>query len=73
MTFGYSRDDIGKFLPTYLEKGILPYDPFQVGRLDVRAVRTLPSCIAMPAVAKPLHLTPPQSLPQSCQTLVRSK
>lgn len=30
MTFGYSRDDIGKFLPTYLEKGILPYDPFQV-------------------------------------------
>ena len=30
MTFGYSRDDIGKFLPIYLEKGILKNDPFQV-------------------------------------------
>jgi pyruvate,orthophosphate dikinase len=30
MTFGYSRDDAGKFLPTYLDKGILEYDPFQV-------------------------------------------
>ncbi|CAL52555.1 Pyruvate, phosphate dikinase [Ostreococcus tauri] len=30
MTFGYSRDDVGKFLPTYLEKGILKHDPFQV-------------------------------------------
>jgi len=30
MTFGYSRDDISKFLPMYLEKGILQYDPFQV-------------------------------------------
>ena len=30
MTFGYSRDDISKFLPVYLEKGILQYDPFQV-------------------------------------------
>jgi len=29
MTFGYSRDDIGSFLPEYLEKGILPVDPFQ--------------------------------------------
>ncbi len=39
MTYGYSRDDIGKFLPIYLEKGILANDPFQtidqegVGRL----------------------------------------
>ena len=24
MTFGYSRDDIGKFLPYYLEKKLLP-------------------------------------------------
>lgn len=39
MTFGYSRDDIGKFLPTYLEKGILPYDPFQV--LDQEGVGEL--------------------------------
>ena len=30
MTFGYSRDDIGKFLPVYLEKNILKNDPFQV-------------------------------------------
>merc|ERR1719491_2171723 len=28
MTFGYSRDDVGTFLPTYLEKGILEDDPF---------------------------------------------
>jgi hypothetical protein len=30
MTFGYSRDDVGKFLPAYIEKGILAHDPFQV-------------------------------------------
>lgn len=30
MTFGYSRDDAGKFLPIYIEKGILKVDPFQV-------------------------------------------
>ncbi|MDT8392202.1 MAG: pyruvate, phosphate dikinase [Bacteroidales bacterium] len=30
MTFGYSRDDAGKFLPVYLQKGILKHDPFQV-------------------------------------------
>ena len=30
MTFGYSRDDAGKFLPVYLKKGILENDPFQV-------------------------------------------
>ncbi|HCX72437.1 MAG TPA: pyruvate, phosphate dikinase, partial [Candidatus Cloacimonas sp.] len=30
MTFGYSRDDVGKFLPIYLEKGLLKVDPFQV-------------------------------------------
>jgi pyruvate,orthophosphate dikinase len=29
MTFGYSRDDAGKFLPVYLEKNILKVDPFQ--------------------------------------------
>ncbi len=28
MTFGFSRDDIGSFLPYYLEAGILPFDPF---------------------------------------------
>jgi pyruvate,orthophosphate dikinase len=30
MTFGYSRDDIGKFLPFYLDKKLLPADPFAV-------------------------------------------
>ena len=29
MGFGFSRDDIGGFLPDYLTKGILKYDPFQ--------------------------------------------
>jgi pyruvate,orthophosphate dikinase len=29
MTFGYSRDDAGSFLPQYVEKGVLPEDPFQ--------------------------------------------
>jgi pyruvate,orthophosphate dikinase len=29
MTFGFSRDDIGSFLPAYLEKGMLEKDPFQ--------------------------------------------
>ena len=29
-TFGYSRDDAGKFIPSYIEKGILQEDPFQV-------------------------------------------
>ena len=28
-TFGFSRDDIGGFLPDYLEQKILPVDPFQ--------------------------------------------
>jgi pyruvate,orthophosphate dikinase len=29
MGFGFSRDDIGGFLPDYIKKGILPADPFQ--------------------------------------------
>jgi pyruvate, orthophosphate dikinase len=29
-TFGFSRDDVNKFLPTYLEEGILKQDPFAV-------------------------------------------
>ncbi len=51
MTYGISRDDAGKFLPAYLEKGILKADPTEtidrdgVGRLmricveDARAVK----------------------------------
>ena len=30
MTFGYSRDDVAKFLPMYIDKGILKQDPFAV-------------------------------------------
>lgn len=30
MTFGYSLDDVGSFMPTYLSAGILEHDPFQV-------------------------------------------
>jgi pyruvate,orthophosphate dikinase len=29
MTFGFSRDDIGGFLPDYLDKKLIPADPFQ--------------------------------------------
>ncbi len=39
MTFGYSRDDAGKFLPTYVDRKILPEDPFQ--SLDVAGVGQL--------------------------------
>eukprot|EP01023_Acetabularia_acetabulum_P069176 TRINITY_DN9960_c0_g1_i6.p1 TRINITY_DN9960_c0_g1~~TRINITY_DN9960_c0_g1_i6.p1 ORF type:complete len:381 (-),score=104.68 TRINITY_DN9960_c0_g1_i6:220-1362(-) len=39
MTFGYSRDDIGKFLGNYLDQKILKEDPFQV--LDVEGVGKL--------------------------------
>ena len=28
MTYGYSRDDVGRFLPHYVEEGVLPADPF---------------------------------------------
>jgi len=39
MTFGFSRDDVAKFLPMYLEKGILKEDPFAV--LDQKGVGQL--------------------------------
>jgi pyruvate,orthophosphate dikinase len=39
MTFGFSRDDIGGFLPEYLDEKILPVDPFQV--LDRASVGVL--------------------------------
>jgi pyruvate,orthophosphate dikinase len=52
MTFGFSRDDIGTFLPDYLKEEILPADPFQT--LDVSGVGQL---IEM-AVAKGRGLKP---------------
>jgi len=39
MTFGYSRDDAGTFLPEYVEKKILPKDPFE--SIDVEGVGQL--------------------------------
>ncbi len=48
MTFGFSRDDMGKFLPEYLKQGILKNDPFQVvdtegvGGLMKKVLSTLP-------------------------------
>ena len=39
MTYGYSRDDAGKFIKIYLEKGILKHDPFEV--IDREGVGTL--------------------------------
>ena len=39
MTFGYSRDDAGRFLPIYIQKGLLKNDPFQV--LDQEGVGQL--------------------------------
>jgi len=38
-TFGFSRDDIGSFLPDYLGKNILPEDPFQT--IDISGVGEL--------------------------------
>jgi len=39
MTFGFSRDDVGTYLPTYLRKGLLDQDPFEV--IDERGVGSL--------------------------------
>ena len=39
MTFGFSRDDIKGFMPTYLREKILPVDPFQ--SIDVNGVGQL--------------------------------
>lgn len=40
-TYGFSRDDIGGFLPEYLDKKILAHDPFQ--SLDIKGVGKLVS------------------------------
>lgn len=39
MTFGFSRDDAGKFLPEYYDKGIFEFDPF--ARVDKKGVGKL--------------------------------
>lgn len=46
MGFGFSRDDAGTFLPGYIERGILPKDPFQsldcegIGKLIEQGVKS---------------------------------
>jgi pyruvate,orthophosphate dikinase len=39
LTYGFSRDDINRFLPSYVEKGIVKQDPF--GALDRKGVGRL--------------------------------
>lgn len=39
LTFGYSRDDVAKFLPRYLDMNLVPHDPFAV--LDQEGVGEL--------------------------------
>lgn len=39
LTFGFSRDDVGSFMPEYINQGILPVDPFQT--IDVQGVGAL--------------------------------
>ncbi|MBT7497769.1 pyruvate, phosphate dikinase [Candidatus Woesearchaeota archaeon] len=39
MTLGFSRDDVGKFIPEYVEKGVYERDPFQA--LDQEGVGQL--------------------------------
>lgn len=41
MTYGFSRDDVGSFLPQYIEDGILEDDPF--ARLDQEGIGQLVS------------------------------
>jgi pyruvate, orthophosphate dikinase len=51
MTFGYSRDDLGSFVPHYLEKGILERDP--MAGIDQKGVGALMRiCIELGRQAK---------------------
>ncbi len=52
MTFGFSRDDIGKFLPYYLQKKIITHDPFQT--LDQKGVgKLITEAIELGRMSKP--------------------
>jgi pyruvate,orthophosphate dikinase len=56
MTYGFSRDDAGSFLPQYEELGIVPFDPF--ARLDPDGVGALVemACEKGRAAREHLHL-----------------
>lgn len=52
MTYGYSRDDMAKFLPVYLDKGILARDP--MAGIDQKGVGSLMQiCIELGRKEKP--------------------
>jgi len=51
-TYGFSRDDSGKFIPKYVEKGILRNDPFQI--LDREGVGSLmETCVKLGRKSNP--------------------
>ncbi len=52
MTLGFSRDDVGKFLPLYLEKKLLPVDPF-VGIDEEGVGRLMEICVKEGREARP--------------------
>lgn len=54
MTFGFSRDDIGKFLPDYIEGGILEVDPFE--SIDTNGVGKLMKWTVEQGKAKNPHV-----------------
>ncbi|MBW8873653.1 MAG: pyruvate, phosphate dikinase [Acidobacteria bacterium] len=56
MTYGYSRDDAGRFLPLYVEQKVLPWDPFQ--SIDVEGIGQLVrlACERGRATRPDLHL-----------------
>ncbi len=56
MTYGFSRDDAGKFLSEYVEKGIFEKDPFQV--LDQKGVgQLMKNAVKLGRSARPeIHL-----------------
>lgn len=52
MTYGFSRDDVGKFLPQYLEKGLLERDPSET--IDQKGVGELMKiCVNLGRSIKP--------------------
>lgn len=52
MTYGFSRDDAGKFLPTYLEKSVLERDPTET--IDLKGVGELMKlCVRLGRSIKP--------------------
>ncbi|HEX5720285.1 MAG TPA: pyruvate, phosphate dikinase [Thermoanaerobaculia bacterium] len=56
MTYGYSRDDSGRFLPQYVESGVLKHDPFQTIDEDGVGQLVRMSCEKGRAAKEHLHL-----------------